>query len=330
MLKRLGLVVGCALLTLPLFLKNDLAGAKTISELNAPVKLREEVSLKIDGVSLENAQSYFGKNGTLMIPLRTVAEALGYDVTYKKENKTIELTRQAHWIVVKLDEDLYSFGKMAPINLGTIPAVSKGRTFVPLSFVTEILNLDVKQENRNVMNIISGNKEELPFIVGKIASLTKVTDGVKVELDNEKKGYDKIFLTVDSETTIINPITNEKVASENLKVGERIRGFYGPVVAESYPPQSHTSRIEVIGDKEVKTDVITGIEEVHNDRYILVGTMENGVRLLVTEETSIVTSENKPVLVEDLQEGMKVDAFYGPIQTMSLPPMSSTAKIIIK
>lgn len=326
--KRYGLFIASAFMALLFILTgiSDEASAK-----KAVPKEVEKVTVKINGVTIENEGGYMKENGTMMIPLRAVSEALGYNVSYKQEAKMVELTRGAHWITVKLGEDSYGFGKMAPQKLGTIPEIIDGRTFVPSSFVTEILYLEMRQEGRNVINIISADSKELPFIVGLIASIENVTDGVKIELDNENssEGYQKIFLITDNETTVINPLTNEKAAIENLKAGDRIRGFYGPVVAEVYPPQSYTNRIELIGDKAVKRNVITNIEEVGNDRYILVGTMENGVRLLMTADTSIVTSDNEPLLVEDLQVGMEVDAFYGPIQTMSLPPMSSAVKIIV-
>lgn len=326
--KRYGLFIASAFMALLLILTgiSDEASAK-----KAVPKEVEKVTVKINGVTIENEGGYMKENGTMMIPLRAVSEALGYNVSYKQEAKMVELTRGARWITVKLGEDSYGFGKMAPQKLGTIPEIIDRRTFVPSSFVTEILYLEMRQEGRNVINIISADSEELPFIVGLIASIENVTDGVKIELDNENssEGYQKIFLITDNETTVINPLTNEKAAIENLKVGDRIRGFYGPVVAEVYPPQSYTNRIELIGDKAVKRNVITNIEEVDNDRYILVGTMENGVRLLMAEDTSIVTSNEEPLSVEDLQLGMKVDAFYGPIQTMSLPPMSSAVKIIV-
>lgn len=291
----------------------------------------EKVIVKVDGETIQNASGYINNKRTTMLPLRAISERLGYNVSYKKAAKTIELTRGPHWIVVKQNEDSYHFGKMAPQQLGTIPEVMNGTTFVPASFITEILKLDMQKESEDEINIISEQVEERPFIIGMIASIEKLAEGVKIELDNENtsQGYQKIFLITDAETTIINPLTNKKVAVEHLQVGERIRGFYGPVVAEIYPPQSYTGRIELIDDKMVKREVITEIHKGNNAPYMLVGTMENGVKLFITEETLIVTSEDQTLSVEDLQVGMRVDAFYGPIQTMSLPPMSSAVKIMV-
>lgn len=88
-------------------------------------------------VSLNN-QMYKNENGVVMIPLRQVAEALGYEVTWNDESKSVELVKGVHWTKLTIGEDNYSFAKML-IKLGTAPETKDGNTYVPLSFTSEVL-----------------------------------------------------------------------------------------------------------------------------------------------------------------------------------------------
>ena len=77
-----------------------------------------------------------------MIPLRMVAEALGYKVTWNEEAERVELERLPHWITLKPGEDAYTFAKTAPMPLGKAPELVNDTTFVPVEFVREILQTE--------------------------------------------------------------------------------------------------------------------------------------------------------------------------------------------
>lgn len=78
-----------------------------------------------------------------MIPLRLVGESLGYEVSWNQETKTSELVRGPQWTALTIGEDNYNFAKML-VKLGTAPVLIEDRTFVPMSFIEEILKAEVE------------------------------------------------------------------------------------------------------------------------------------------------------------------------------------------
>ena len=67
-------------------------------------------------------------SGNLMLPLRTVAEALGFVVTWVEETRTVTAVKDGVMLLIPIDETL-------PGDMGT-PISSGGRVFVPLAYVT--------------------------------------------------------------------------------------------------------------------------------------------------------------------------------------------------
>mgnify|MGYP000940650081 CR=1 FL=1 len=86
---------------------------------------------------------YKNEEGVLMIPLRQVAEGLGYEVTWNQETKSAELLKGPQWSLVTIGQDKYNFAKMY-IELGTAPALKDFKTYVPISFAEEVLKSTVE------------------------------------------------------------------------------------------------------------------------------------------------------------------------------------------
>ena len=78
-----------------------------------------------------------------MIPLRLVGEALGYKVSWNQDTKSAELTRGAQWTSVTIGQDSYNFAKML-IKLGMAPVLIESKTYVPLSFIEEVIQANLE------------------------------------------------------------------------------------------------------------------------------------------------------------------------------------------
>ncbi|NOU74583.1 DUF4163 domain-containing protein [Paenibacillus sp. LMG 31458] len=106
--------------------------------------------MKLDLVasdSLTNAE------GVSLVPLRKVAEGLGYEVKWNQETYAAELKKGAGWTSVSVGQDSYFFAKMAPVTLGTAPVILNDTLYVPLKFVTDILRADVKTGDAGAIHI---------------------------------------------------------------------------------------------------------------------------------------------------------------------------------
>ena len=89
--------------------------------------------------------------GVRMIPLRMVAEALGFEVTWNGEEKSVEVLRGPNWSTLTIGRNVYNFAKML-IKLEAAPVIVDATTYVPLSFAEEVLKANVEvTENGSVI-----------------------------------------------------------------------------------------------------------------------------------------------------------------------------------
>jgi len=75
-----------------------------------------------------------------MVPLRAIAEALGYDVGWSEETQSVMLGVGIHLFIGRTEVYV---GRMAPIELSTAPIIVDNSTFVPLDFVRNVLGQNV-------------------------------------------------------------------------------------------------------------------------------------------------------------------------------------------
>ena len=121
----------------------------------------------VNGMEIEAPATYY-KGAVLMVPLRAIAEALGYEVIWEGATRSVYLNNV---ISLTIGKDDYTIGRMAPLQLGTAPEIVDGRTYVPLSFFKQVVR--AKRVNvqdgvieisvlSNVDVVVSGEKVEAP------------------------------------------------------------------------------------------------------------------------------------------------------------------------
>lgn len=104
--------------------------------LNGEVVVNNEI---LEGAALPFLQET-EDGDVVMVPLRAVAEALGYDVTWNGYLRSVQLGVAIHlWI----GGNEVHFGRMAPIELSTVPIIVDDLTFVPLDFFSNVLGQTV-------------------------------------------------------------------------------------------------------------------------------------------------------------------------------------------
>lgn len=90
-----------------------------------------KMDIVVNNKKIEAPAAYTNEKGTVMVPLRAIAEALGYEVTWNNAQQSAFLGKA---ISLTIGLDSYNYMKTAPIQLGTAPTIVDGKTFVPLSF----------------------------------------------------------------------------------------------------------------------------------------------------------------------------------------------------
>lgn len=174
-------------------------------------------------------------------------------------------------------------------------------------------------------------------------------DGTKVLLLDQDEsdigeGYPcDLYLMIGEETTISDSDGNE-LSIDDLTEGTRVEAHYGPMTTRSLPPQSNAVSIVVLdenvptGPQPVKTTGIILGTEVWSENTVLLLDQDDSdigegypcdIFLVTAQETTITDSNGNELTIEDLTEGTRVEAYYGPMVTASLPPQSGTLKIVV-
>ncbi len=117
---------------------------------NEPTVLNK-IIINGEEIELENLL-YKNEESAVMVPLRQIVEELGYKVSWDQETFSAELIRDAQWTRVTIGKDNYNFAKML-IKLGTAPELKDSRTYVPISFLQEVLIANVEVTMDGVLKI---------------------------------------------------------------------------------------------------------------------------------------------------------------------------------
>jgi hypothetical protein len=117
----------------------ELPGFVTIpGEINDAPNLNGEIVVNgkiIDAQAPYWLNAGYGKD-VIMVPLRAVAEELGYDVSWNEDLESIQLGNNIQlWIG---NYQVYR-GRMAPIELTAEPVIFENRTYVPIDFFRNVL-----------------------------------------------------------------------------------------------------------------------------------------------------------------------------------------------
>ncbi|MFC4811040.1 stalk domain-containing protein [Paenibacillus sp. GCM10023250] len=89
------------------------------------------------------AALYAAPGGTVMAPLRTVASALGYTISYDARTHQTKATKGNDWAKISAGLNRYAFKDMASFALGAAPATKNGTLYVPLDFFAKVLHADL-------------------------------------------------------------------------------------------------------------------------------------------------------------------------------------------
>lgn len=111
-----------------------LLACASVASLSIPA-FAGNTAVYVDGEKVSDNAYNEGTN--IMVPLRSVAEKLGYDVSWDKEHGGVKLDDGEVNTVVYIGEDNYymasstAIGMSAPTSLGAAPVIKDDMTFVP-------------------------------------------------------------------------------------------------------------------------------------------------------------------------------------------------------
>lgn len=106
------------------------------TEIPAPVDFTKITAVKIGNETIEN---FYVNDGVLMLPLRKIVETAGFTVEWDDAQKAVTLNSGMYSL--KIGDNSYIKGRMMPLTLNAAPEIKNDRTFVPVDYFLDILEL---------------------------------------------------------------------------------------------------------------------------------------------------------------------------------------------
>lgn len=120
-----------------------------------------KMNIVVDGdMVIIDPKAYTNDEGVVMVPLRVIVEALGYEVkwVYDEVNNLGKVSFNDDKIRLTIGEKIYVYN--VPIPLDTAPTLIDNTTYVPLNFFTDVLLLNNAYVFEGQIDINNGEKME--------------------------------------------------------------------------------------------------------------------------------------------------------------------------
>lgn len=248
-----------------------------------------------------------------LFPVRAVFEKLGFEVGYEPVGKIVTLTKGAQYVTFSTIEDGYTFARMAPQKLGQVPIVKEGITYVPVTLLTEIMQMEGVSVDGLTLTIESQVKEvniELDQTI-----ITEIDEKANtITVNNPIKGT----IVLNIKDLKIEYTTEDKA----LMVGQAVEVEYGDIDTASEPAINTPKSLKVVQ----KYDVVKVLNVEKDDKgntKVLVKDEEMG------EVVLIVSKETKMEGVEEIKIGQVLKVAMSNAMTMSIPPQTNAKEISI-
>lgn len=101
-------------------------------------KAIDEMDIVVQGGVIEGPPAFETEEGLIMVPIRAIAEALDYEVKWHNDTRKVSVGDFSEF---QIGVNQYTFAKMMPIELYSEPVIVNDRSFVPLSYFTEVLQV---------------------------------------------------------------------------------------------------------------------------------------------------------------------------------------------
>lgn len=120
----------------------------------------QDYNVVIDQVELITDVKPFNTNGRIMVPVRAIFEAIGATVIWDPADRTVTGTKGNKEVFLKIDNTLAKINENE-VQLDVPATIRDSRTFVPLRFVSESLEMDVLWDDSTKTVFISSKKPEI-------------------------------------------------------------------------------------------------------------------------------------------------------------------------
>ncbi len=212
----------------------------------------DSTTVAIDGKVVENSNVVV-ENGVTYIPVRPVAEALGLNVEWTAETKSVAISNGGPlYITFTIGENGYTIAKTAPMPLSAAPVIINSSAYIPADVVTDLLSFDIK-EDKDTLNIITGNDtlvEDDVVSEEAVEPETVIGTGIVAEVSEEEILFnDEVKGDVRLNKSDAVKVTDEdgnEVDINSIDVDAKLKVEYGKAMTMSIPPLNNPVSITIL------------------------------------------------------------------------------------
>ncbi|MFR7872430.1 stalk domain-containing protein [Peptoniphilus grossensis] len=171
-----------------------------------------DVNYSINGEGKKMDAKPFIKNDRTLVPLRFIVEAIGGEVNWDNDNRLVTVNSKGKTIELPIDSKTIKIDG-EDVNIDQAAIIKGDRTFVPIRFIAE--NLDM------VVNYINDTREiEISSFEDKKiennADMTQALDEKNVATNNSQKGQNNTKNTNNSQNANANANKNKNANNSNV------------------------------------------------------------------------------------------------------------------
>ena len=196
-------------------------------------------SIEIDGKIIKTDAAPFIEKDRTFVPIRFIGEALNYKVDWNKDKKLVTIKNNDRQILMTIGDTNITVNN-EKIKNDVAPLIRKDRTYVPLRFVAENMNLKVNWDGKEKKVIINSQKDNITDgITGLSADekefLNKFQSKQKIIVDNmtslKKSFFEKASTLskedLEKEYNRANKEISDAVSElKNINVSDKFRDTY--------------------------------------------------------------------------------------------------------
>ena len=203
------------------------------------------------------------QDGKTLLPVRAVATALGLNVEWNAEQKSVVLEDLPLYVTFRTGVDGYTFAKTAPMPLGQAPIIIDSVTYVPVELFSDILAYTVDDTDNGI--VIFDETEESSTEESTETTTSAKSDETASEETTEAdaKATGKVVEIGDKEIIFNDEVMGEvrlcpnddtkitdkdgnKIALTDIKVDDEIKVEYGDIMTDSLPPLNNPISIKIV------------------------------------------------------------------------------------
>ena len=171
-----------------------------------------DVNYSINGEAKKMDAKPFIKNDRTLVPLRFIVEAIGGEVNWDNDNRLVTVNSKGKTIELPIDSKTIKIdGK--DVNIDQAAIIKGDRTFVPIRFIAENLDMVVNYINDTRVIEISSFEDKKS---DNNADLTQVLDEKNAATNNSQKGQNDTNNTKNTNNSKdANAITNKNKNANN-------------------------------------------------------------------------------------------------------------------